>query len=386
MQNKFMESIANTVLLLLFFMAAVSYNGKLFGHKAEDLFSSEKDEIEIIAPTTSQLGKLGISEGILKEEKKGVWITGENFGGDKVINTLAFSKGVYGFGGPTPLLLQIDSSNKIKNILLLENNETPDFIASIKSEGIIDQWMGKDYQEMSSIKPDILSGATMTSSSINRSILNSLQAISNGGNKTNWLSIIDTKSIVAILVILLAVFVSFRAKSNKHLRTLQLVLNTAILGFWCGKFISINVLLGWTANGMNLLTSSAVFLMLVLAIVMPLFFKKKSFYCNWVCPFGSAQELAGKLSKKKFHPSQKFMKILKHSQSFITLAVFFSLWLGMASDIVDYEPFSAFIFQHASLAVICIAVISLVISIITPRPWCRFVCPTGQILNWTNKM
>ena len=246
--------------------------------------------------------------------------------------------------------------------------------------------MGKDYQDMSSIKPDVLSGATMTSSSINRSILNSLQAISNGGNKTNWLSVIDTKSIVAILVILLAVFVSFRVKSNKHLRTLQLVINTAILGFWCGKFISINVLLGWTANGMNLLTSSSVFLMLVLSIVMPLFFKKKSFYCNWICPFGSAQELAGKLSKKKFHPSQKLMKVLKHTQTFITLAVFFCLWMGVASDIADYEPFSAFIFQHASLAVLCIAAISLLISIITPRPWCRFVCPTGQILNWTHKM
>jgi polyferredoxin len=196
----------------------------------------------------------------------------------------------------------------------------------------------------------------------------------------------DIKTIAALLVIILGVIVSFRFKTNKHLRTIQLVLNTVVLGFWCGKFISINVLLGWTANGMNLLTSSAVFLMLVLSFVMPLFFKKKSFYCNWICPFGSAQELAGKLNKKKLHPSPSLMKVLKHTQTFITLAVFFCLWMGIASDIVNYEPFSAFIFKHASLAVLIIAGISLLISIITPRPWCRFVCPTGQILNWTNKM
>ncbi|PXY01981.1 hypothetical protein DF185_04845 [Marinifilum breve] len=386
MQNKFIESIANTVLLLLFFMAAVSYNGKLFGHKAEDLFKSKKDGITIVPPSKSQLQTLGIHGSLLREESKGVWTTGEDLSADRVINTLAFSKGVYGFGGPTPLLLQLDSSNRIKNILLLENNETPDFIASIESDGIISQWIGKNYKDMSTQKPDILSGATMTSNAINRSILNSLQSVSNGSNSTNWFAMMDIKTIAALLVIILGVIVSFRYKTNKHVRTIQLVLNTVVLGFWCGKFISINVLLGWTANGMNLLTSSVVFLMLVLSIVMPLFFKKKSFYCNWICPFGSAQELAGKLNKKKFHPSPSLMKVLKHTQTFITLAVFFCLWMGIASDIVNYEPFSAFIFKHASLAVLIIAGISLLISIITPRPWCRFVCPTGQILNWTNKM
>jgi polyferredoxin len=148
----------------------------------------------------------------------------------------------------------------------------------------------------------------------------------------------------------------------------------------------LQTLLGWTANGMNLLTSLVVILMLTLAIVMPLFFNKKAYYCTWICPFGAAQELAGKLNRKKWQPGKKSMRVLKHLQTAITLSLFFSLWMGMATDIVNYEPFSAFLFRHASPIVLGIAGLSLLMAIITPRPWCRFACPTGQVLNWINKM
>jgi Na+-translocating ferredoxin:NAD+ oxidoreductase RnfG subunit len=386
MQNKFIESIANMVLLLLLLMAAVSYNGKLFGRKAEDLFKSKEDAIEINIPTKKQLSELGLQNIQLQESAKGVWKTSSEEQSEKVINTKAFSKGIYGFGGQVPMLMHIDKENRIQNILLLENNETPDFIQSIQEKGIIKQWFGKNYSEAADLKPDVLSGATMTSTAINRSITSSLAAISNHKASINWLSVLDLKTIAALLVILLGIVVSFAFKGNKKLRTIQLILNTVILGLWCGKFISIKILLGWTSNGMNLLSSGIVFLMLILAVFMPLFFGKKAYYCTWICPLGSAQELAGKLKKKKWQPSKKAMGILKWSQTAITLSLFFCLWLGLAADIVDYEPFSAFIFQHASFAVLAIAIVSLVTAVFTPRPWCRFACPTGQVLNWTNKM
>jgi len=140
--------------------------------------------------------------------------------------------------------------------------------------------------------------------------------------------------------------------------------------------------MGWISNGTNIITGGVVLFMFLLALIMPLFFKKKSYYCHWICPLGSAQELAGKLSKRKISISQRVLKYLNYSQEFITLLLFFALWLGLATDITDYEPFSAFLFQHASWGVISIAVLSLVTAIFTPRPWCRFACPTGQLLNW----
>lgn len=105
----------------------------------------------------------------------------------------------------------------------------------------------------------------------------------------------------------------------------------------------------------------------------------------WVCPFGAAQELAGKITKRRVHLGKKTIKILNNSKEIITLIVFISMWLGLASDILDYEPFTAFIFNNASVAVFIIAGLSLITAIFIPRPWCRFVCPAGQILKWIHK-
>nr|WP_320153924.1 4Fe-4S binding protein [uncultured Draconibacterium sp.] len=343
--------------------------------------------IEILPPTHAQLKALGLSSLSLEEEARGIWKVGTDAENEKLINTLAFSKGIYGFGGQVGVFLYIDKNNNIKQLVFAENNESPEFFESVQEKGIVAQWLGKDYEKMSKAKPNVLSGATMTSNAINRSILKSLQALENNSSSTNWLRVLDFKTVAALLVIVLGVLISYiKTKRKKQLRTILLVLNTCVLGIWCGKFISINILLGWVSNGMNLVSSGVVFLMLLLSVILPLFFNKKSYYCNWVCPFGSAQELAGRISKKKISLKPKLVLILSPSREVITLGVFVCMWLGLASDIADYEPFSAFIFQHASIAVLLIAAFGIVSAVFISRPWCRFVCPTGQVLNWICKM
>ena len=122
-------------------------------------------------------------------------------------------------------------------------------------------------------------------------------------------------------------------------------------------------------------------LVVSLAVVMP-FFGKKGHYCNWVCPYGSAQELAGKITKKKVAIPLSALKFLNRMRQIVTLLIFLILWCGVGFGIVDYEPFSAFLFDQAEWAVIVIAVIFVLLSFFVNRPWCRFVCPTGQILKW----
>ena len=386
MQSKLIEKISNIVLLLLLFMAAVSYNGKLFGKKLENIIGTEEESIKILPPDAGQLKLLGLSDAVLDDESFGTWSVNRDNAGEYIINTSAFSEGIYGFAGPVPMYIYLDSDRKVKGILLQENSETPDFIESVKDNGIISQWIGKSSSDISSFKPDALSGATITSNAINNSIKQSLSA--SGGTSINRgvMDVFDIKSIVALLVIVFGLLLSFKSRANKKLRTIQLILNTAVLGLWCGKFISLKVMLSWTSNGVNVIAGMVLVIMLLLSVVLPIFFNKKSFYCNWICPFGSAQELAGKLNKNKVRIGNKTMNVLKHSREVITLGVFLLLWLGIATDIIDYEPFSAFIFQHASFAVILIALLSLLASVFTPRPWCRFACPTGQVLKWINKM
>ena len=49
------------------------------------------------------------------------------------------------------------------------------------------------------------------------------------------------------------------------------------------------------------------------------------------------------------------------------------LWTGVWFDWIDYEPFSAFVFQSASWAVIAIALAFVALSTVIMRPYCRLL-------------
>lgn len=54
---------------------------------------------------------------------------------------------------------------------------------------------------------------------------------------------------------------------------------------------------------------------------------------------------------------------------------------GVSFEWMDYEVFSAFIFRSAATVVIIMAVTFVLLAIFVPRPYCRFVCPTGTLLK-----
>ena len=54
---------------------------------------------------------------------------------------------------------------------------------------------------------------------------------------------------------------------------------------------------------------------------------------------------------------------------------------GIWTEWMDYEVFSAFVFQTASAFVLVLGIVVVVLSLFVPRPYCRFVCPTGTLLR-----
>ena len=48
---------------------------------------------------------------------------------------------------------------------------------------------------------------------------------------------------------------------------------------------------------------------------------------------------------------------------------------------MNYEIFVAFIIQSASWVVLALAALFMVLAIWVPRPYCRFVCPTGTLFK-----
>jgi polyferredoxin len=56
---------------------------------------------------------------------------------------------------------------------------------------------------------------------------------------------------------------------------------------------------------------------------------------------------------------------------------------GISFAWLDYELFTAFMFQQASWVVITVALLFVALSLFVQRPFCRFVCPMGTLFKLT---
>lgn len=183
---------------------------------------------------------------------------------------------------------------------------------------------------------------------------------------------------VVLLVVLLGLIVPWMTKSPK-IRLFQLILNVVILGFWSGSFISLPLLTNYFSNGIRIGTALIPLLLLIAAFVFPLL-GKKSHYCSWLCPMGSLQELIGKLSLTNCDKCKNQYIPDLFQGKFVVLLLFF-MWLGVGFQLMDYELFTAFLFDQAAWPIIIAACVFLLLSCVIQRPYCRFVCPTGTLLK-----
>ena len=93
-----------------------------------------------------------------------------------VLFSSPYSDGIKGFNGPTPLLIALDTDGRIKNVVLLENNETPVYAQRVANGGLYDSWNGLTVDEAMDKDVDAVSGATYTSNGVKKSLIARLKA------------------------------------------------------------------------------------------------------------------------------------------------------------------------------------------------------------------
>ena len=296
------------------------------------------------------------------------------------LNTTELGKDIIGYGGTVPLEITLEDG-KIKSIKALANSETPAFFK--EASALLSKWNGCTVEEAQKLKVDGVSGATFSSKAIIGNVQRGLQYAAKNPVKDSIWSEMDfsTKAIAGLIVVLLASIVPLFVKDRRY-RISQQILNVIVLGFWCASFLNYTSIISYMSNGMNVLTLIVPVIMLITAFVYPLF-GKKSYYCTHVCPFGSLQELAGKCVGYKIKMKPTTTKRLDMFRQILWAVLMLCLWTGIWFDWIDYEPFSAFVFQSASWIVIVIAVVFVALSTVITRPYCRFVCPTGSLFKYS---
>ena len=315
-----------------------------------------------------------------------------------VVNTKPLAKDVQGYGGPVPLKIHI-KDGRVAAVEAEPNAESPDFFNRAKE--LLNHWQNKSVDEALAEEVDAVSGATFSSKAI---IANMQRGLAYAKQRGQWgedgsvgalgtsappivggsVGALETSAppIVALIVVLLGAVVPL-FYNNRRLHLVQLAVNVVVLGLWTGTFVSYTLFLRIFAGGVSLSAIGALaapLLMLIVALIYPLA-GRSGHYCANICPFGSAQELAGKLSRRKLRITPRVLKLLSVLRNLLWGVLMALLLTGTCTAWIDYELFTAFLYSSASVWVIVLAALFLVLSVWVPRPYCRFVCPTGALVK-----
>lgn len=315
-----------------------------------------------------------------------------------VVNTKPLAKDVQGYGGPVPLKIHI-KDGRVAAVEAEPNAESPDFFNRAKE--LLNHWQNKSVDEALAEEVDAVSGATFSSRAI---IANMQRGLAYAKQHGQWgedgsvgalrtsaspieggsVGALGTSAspIVALIAVLLGAIVPL-FYNNRRLHLVQLAVNVVVLGLWTGTFVSYTLFLRIFAGGVSLSAIGALaapLLMLIVALIYPLA-GRSGHYCANICPFGSAQELAGKLSRRKLRITPRVLKLLSVLRNLLWGVLMALLLTGTCTAWIDYELFTAFLYSSASVWVIVLAALFLVLSVWVPRPYCRFVCPTGALVK-----
>lgn len=318
-----------------------------------------------------------------------------------VVNTKPLAKDVQGYGGPVPLKIHI-KDGRVAAVEAEPNAESPDFFNRAKE--LLNHWQNKSVDEALAEEVDAVSGATFSSRAI---IANMQRGLAYAQKRGQWseegsVGALETSAspivgsedgsvgaletgaspIVALIVVLLGAVVPL-FYNNRRLHLVQLAVNVVVLGLWTGTFVSYTLFMRIFAGGVSLSAIGAFaapMLMLIVALIYPLA-GRSGHYCANICPFGSAQELAGKLSRRKLRITPRVLKLLSVLRNLLWGVLMALLLTGTCTAWIDYELFTAFLYSSASVWVTVLAALFLVLSVWVPRPYCRFVCPTGALIK-----
>lgn len=289
---------------------------------------------------------------------------------------------IVGYAGATPVFIGLNTENKIAGVELLNNAESVGFVNRIERAGFFDLWNGKTLEEAAVFVPDAVSGATITSNAVIQNVNKVAQiATSIKSNSVfNWLDLF--KFIAVLVIVVCGIVICFNPARFMKYRIWLMISSIIVLGIWLGEFMSIQLFYTWISGGFVI--RYTILLLFVVSFVLPLFFNKP-IYCTYLCPFGSLQELLGKLTNRKIQISDNvafYLGLIR--KMYLVLIIVIALSFSNV-DFTNFEPFTIFVYQSVSVFVIFMASTILLLSLFINRPWCRFICPTGLVFNILNK-
>lgn len=378
----FVNKIPKILLLILVLFALSQGKGIVFGHSNLET-DRQNGSIELKPQSANDF----FGHNVILSTEDSILYEVRNYAEDTepmgyVIVGDATTNSTRGFGGRVPVAVFLDDGMIIRGVRMLDNSESRRFVERMEANGFFGNWNGRHlYDPLPQV--DAFSGATYTSRAVIANVDRTLSALlDRKPAPLSWNTFMNNYlaefAILFVVIMSLACFIS--PDPTRRLRIPLLVLSVAVLGIWQGAFLSLDLLYKWFIYGTSPLVRFGIFSVAILALTVPLF-TNKSFYCTYLCPFGASQELLGRLAPRKYAIPQRALAVMKWvRRGILALAVVLLLWVTRF-ELSDMEPFTLFLIRSASVSALILAGLSLGASFFFQRPWCRLLCPTGEVLS-----
>lgn len=138
---------------------------------------------------------------------------------------------------------------------------------------------------------------------------------------------------------------------------------------------------------------SAAFILMLLGLLVVLLFGP--LFCGYVCPLGSVQEWVGKLGRKLFPKRygklipQKADRALGYLRYGVLVMVLYQTAVAGKLVFQEVDPYYAlfnFLTGEVAVSAFVVLAVTLLLSLVVERPWCRYLCPYGALLGLFNRI
>lgn len=315
-----------------------------------------------------------------------------------VLRTSPIADHIKGYQGPTDTLVALDAAGKVKGIRIRSSWDTKVHVHDVAiDEYFMALWTDKTWDEVAGMDPrtsgvEGVSGASLTSLCIANSIHYRFKKVKEGSAARLPPPRFTWHDGALAGVIGMAMLFSFtRLRSYTWFRRVFQIVLIGYVGFWNGQLIAQSLFAGWSKTGLAWRLAPALALLAAAALIIP-WTTRRALYCSQICPHGAAQELLGRITRKKWRIHGGLEAGLRCLPAALIALVIIVVMYQLPLDLASIEPFDAYLAVKrigaagwAAIlmgATVVIAIVGLLVSIFVPMAYCKFGCPTGLLLNF----
>lgn len=301
------------------------------------------------------------------------------------VRTSPYSDNGRGYRGPTESLVAVAADGRtVVGVTIRKSYDTPEYVDRVREDEdfrkllvgrTIDDWALLDFAREGI---EGVSGATQTSFAVADGLRRRFaadQAARQTAGRAWWVE----PGLLAIIAGGLAIaFTPLR--TSRRLKTVWQGVLIVVFLFWLGDLVSLALLSGWSRHGIPWRTAPAVVLLVAVALVVP-WATRRQIYCQQLCPHGAAQSWLGKFKRLHVPIPVSLQRWLTRLPAALLAAGLVLATFAIGFDLAWLEPFDGWVLKGAAAISSAIAVIGLVLSLFVPMAYCRYGCPTGELLR-----